>query len=331
MRSSPSCDDQRQRAGAVSDERVRDCSVEELELVGSGGTCSVYSLGNAVLKAFNPTIPEANVRAEYARASVAWAAGIPTACPHELVRVVGAMPSWGIVFERVEGNTVAEDVETGLLNPVDTARQLGSMLRTLHETNVDPHVFPDQRLVFVGYSRMLPAVYGNLIDEAEAEGVARLFEALPECHGFLHGDFHMNNVMHEHDANGDRLVLIDLAGAGSGHPLLDWAGTFQACRLIPDYFDPTACRRFIGLSADKARSMLRPMMESYYQTPDEDALLPKYRLMEALAYAKYACMAVREPNPWMDLQLVASQLREHVLSQIEELTELLATETFCLS
>jgi aminoglycoside/choline kinase family phosphotransferase len=161
----------------------------------------------------------------------------------------------------------------------------------------------------------------NLLNEDEAEGLARLFESLPQSSGFLHGDFHMNNVMHVSDEGADRLVLIDMAGAGSGHPLLDWACTYQACRLIPDYFDPTACKRFLRLSADYARAMLHPMMESYFGTSDEEFLSRQYALMEALGYAKYACMVVREPNPWMDRQLVAAQLREHVISRLDSLLE----------
>lgn len=302
---------------------MRVVSTDTLPLIGSGGTCDVFSLDDGLaLKAFHASMPEENVRAEYTRSCAAWRAGIPMAQPHELVRVSGEAHGLGIIFERLEGSTVAEEVEAGVLDPIDAARRLGEMLRGLHEVEVDPHELADQRAAFAGYSRMLSNPGVDLLRDDEAEGLARLFEALPDRTTFLHGDFHMNNVMHVAGGE-DRLALIDLAGAGHGHPLLDWAGTFQACRLIPDYVDPTACKRFIGLGADKARSMLVPMMQSYYRTTDEATLSWQYRLMEALGYAKYACMLVREPNPWMDRQLVARQLREHVISRLGELEALL--------
>ena len=301
---------------------MRVISADGLLCLGSGGTCTVYALdGEHALKAFRDTMPLDNVREEFRRATAAWQAGIPTARPYELVQVLAPTPCYGIVFERLEGSTVAEEVEAGVSDAHDAAVQLGHLLRSLHEVRVDTSVLADQRALFAGYARLLSSNTVNLLNEDEAEGLARLFESLPQSSGFLHGDFHMNNVMHVSDEGADRLVLIDMAGAGSGHPLLDWACTYQACRLIPDYFDPTACKRFLRLSADYARAMLHPMMESYFGTSDEGLLSRQYALMEALGYAKYACMVVREPNPWMDRRLVAAQLREHVISRLDSLLE----------
>lgn len=299
-------------------------STEGLPRLGAGGTCDVFALDNSlVLKAFRVTMPRANVHEEFRRAMTAWQAGIPTAQPFELVRISGKDLRLGIVFERLEGSTVAEEVEAGILDARDAALRMGRLYRGLHEVRVDTQRFADQQAVFAEYARQLSGASASLLSEDEAESLARLFEALPHHVGFLHGDFHMNNVMHVPDGGKGRFVLIDMAGAGRGHPLLDWACTYQACRLIPDYLDPTACKRFLKISADKARAMLFPMMESYFDTSDEGVPSREYRLMEALGYAKYACMVVREPNPWINKELVASQLREHVISRLDELFELL--------
>ena len=310
---------------AVDLTNLETISVSGLRRIGAGGTCTVFALGDSLaLKAFHASIPHANILTEYEGTRAAWEAGIPTARPCKVVAIPNEGFGLGVVLERLEGRTVAEEVEDGTTGVLDASRRMGALLRRLHETQVHSPALPNQQAVLAGYARRLSGPEAGLLRDNEAEGLARLFEALPQSDGFLHGDYHMNNVMHVVRGGKDAAALIDLAGAGHGHPLLDWAGTFQACRLIPDYVDPTACKRFIGLGAEKARAMLLPMMESYYDTTDKDTLHRSYRLMEALGYAKYACMVVREPNPWIDRQRVARQLREHVISQLEELMGLLA-------
>ena len=192
---------------------------------------------------------------------------------------------------------------------------LGELLARLHEVRVDPAAFEDQRTVFSGYARKLAEPGIDVLSQEEAGQVAALYEALPQVTSFIHGDFHAGNVMR--NASGE-LALIDLEGAGCGHPLLDWSGTWQAYDLIPS-LDPGCCAKYVGVSADKALAMLDPMLRAYLGTDDEGQLARWHRLMEAFGYAKYACMIVRDPNPWIDRPGVAQMVREHVLAPLDEL------------
>jgi len=240
---------------------------------------------------------------------------VPTAEPRELVEVSGEGFGLGIVFERMAGATLAQQVEADELPVEDCARMLGELLARLHEVRVDPAAFEDQRTVFAGYARKLAEPGIDVLSQEEAGQLAALYEALPQVTSFVHGDFHAGNVMRS--ASGE-LALIDLEGAGCGHPLLDWSGTWQAYDLIPS-LDPGCCAKYVGVSADKALAMLDPMLRAYLGTDDEGQLARWHRLMEAFGYAKYACMIVRDPNPWIDRPGVAQMVREHVLAPLDEL------------
>lgn len=295
---------------------MRDISIESLEQLGYGGTCTVFALdADVALKAFRADMPEKNVMGEWTRARAAWEAGVPSAEPHELVEVSGEGFGLGIVFERMTGMTLAQQVEADELPVEDCARMLGELLARLHEVRVDPAAFEDQRTVFAGYARRLAEPDIDVLSQEEAGQLGALYEALPRVTSFVHGDFHAGNVMRS--ASGE-LALIDLEGAGSGHPLLDWSGTWQAYDLIPS-LDPGCCAKYVGVSADKALAMLDPMLRAYLGTDDEGQLARWHRLMEAFGYAKYACMIARDPNPWIDRPGVAQMVREHVLAPLDEL------------
>ena len=295
---------------------MRTITTEGLEQLGYGGTCTVFALdGSSVLKAFRADMPEGNVVGEWGRARAAWEAGVPSAEPCGLVAVTGEGYGLGIVFERMVGSTLAQEVEASELSVEDCAHMLGELLARLHGVRVDPASFEDQRTVFAGYARKLAEPGIDVLTREEAGQLAALYEALPQGAGFVHGDFHAGNVMH--DASG-RLALIDLEGAGCGHPLLDWSGTWQAYDLIPS-LDPNCCAKYVGISADKALAMLDPMLRAYLGTDDESQLIRWSHLMEAFGYAKYACMIARDPNPWIDRPGVAQMVREHVLAHLDDL------------
>lgn len=295
---------------------MRTIATEGLEQLGYGGTCTVFALDEGTaLKAFRADMPEANVRGEWARARAAWEAGVPSAEPRELVEVLGEGYGLGIVFERMVGQTLAQEVEAGELAVGECARMLGELLARLHAVEVDPAPFEDQRAVFAGYARMLANPGIDVLTSDEAEQLAGLYEALPRMPRFVHGDFHAGNVMRRADGS---LALIDLEGAGCGHPLLDWSGTWQAYDLIPS-LDPNCCAKYVGISAEKALAMLDPMLRAYLGADDEGQLIRWRRLMEAYGYAKYACMIARDPNPWIDRPGVAAMVREQVLAQLDEL------------
>lgn len=295
---------------------MRTIAINGLEQLGYGGTCTVFALDDdSALKAFRSDMPEKNVMGEWDRARAAWEAGVPSAEPRELVAADGEGYGLGIVFERMVGSTLAQQVEVDELPVEDCARMLGELLARLHEVRVDPAAFEDQRTVFAGYARKLADSGIDVLTREEAGQLAALYGALPQVAGFVHGDFHAGNVMR--DTSG-RLALIDLEGAGCGHPLLDWSGTWQAYDLIPS-LDPNCCAKYVGISADKALAMLDPMLRAYLGTSDEAALSCWHRLMEAFGYAKYACMIARDPNPWIDRPGVAQMVREHVLAQLDEL------------
>lgn len=297
---------------------MRNVSVDGLCQLGYGGTCTVFAVdGRTILKAFRADMPRVNVTAEYDRACAAWQAGVPCAQPLELVEVVGGGFGLGIVFERLVGSTLAQDVESDELSVGECARLLGELLARLHGAEVSPSAFEDQRSVFAGYSRALAKPGIDVLCEDEAERLASLYEALPPVAGFVHGDFHAGNVMRT--ASGG-LALIDMEGAGLGHPLLDWAGTWQAYDLIPS-LDPSCCVKYVGISADKALAMLRPMLEAYLGAPSERVFGAWRHLMEAFGYAKYACMIARDPNPWIDRPAVAQMVRTSVLAHLDGLLD----------
>ncbi|MBQ9059151.1 MAG: phosphotransferase [Atopobiaceae bacterium] len=298
----------------------RQLSITGLEQLGFGGTATTFALSDtSLLKAYPKSYPAENVVREWRRAVGAYGLAVPTAEPLELVSLEEDDFGLGIVFERLSGMTLAQELMTGQTELESVAGRLGRFMRELHSIELRHHDFEDQREVFAHYALRLADKDFAVLERKEAKQLSKLYMTLPQTMSFLHGDLHAANVI-DHT---NQLTLIDMEGVGFGHPLLDWAGTWQALELIPS-LDPDCCEKYVSLDATTARNLMKPLMQAYFGTSDEKRQSERLRAMEIFGIAKYACMIVRDPNPWIDRASVAQMLREQVLDHSDEFEYLIS-------
>ena len=151
------------------------------------------------------------VRAEAEKTALIAASGLPTPATHD--RLVLA-ERHGIVYDRVEGPTMLDLLQTRPHRFVGYARLLAEMQLKLHAKSLTGlESRRSQMIEAIGRVHDVPA-------EARQQALDDL-AALPDGEQLLHGDFHPDNIIMS--AQGP--VIIDWPDARVGAPLADVART----------------------------------------------------------------------------------------------------------
>lgn len=152
------------------------------EQVGAGASCRVYAWGEGrVVKVYRRAFVSL-APVEAARSAAVHAAGVPSPAVHGLVEVDGRP---GLVFERVPGPSLLDQLVRAERSPEDVGAALGALHVALHA--LDAGSLPD------------------LADTLVERGVA----PMPRGSAPFHGDLHPGNVL----VGGGDPVVIDGSNA----------------------------------------------------------------------------------------------------------------------
>ena len=194
-------------------------------MVGQGQTSDVFSWGeDSVLKLYFPSFPAEVSQREYAITRAVYAAGHAAPAVRDVVEIGGRH---GIIFERVHGRSLVQQVERRPWRLFVAARQLAEWQVRLHSCPA-PVELPAQRDQI---ARWIERAEG--CSDAEKETARRHLAQLPPGDRLCHGDFHPANVLLS--ARGP--VMIDWSTGTRGHPLADVARTsvlFESASLPAD-------------------------------------------------------------------------------------------------
>lgn len=213
--------------------------------IGEGRTAEVREYGDgAILKLYREDIPGEHVDREYKISCYAYAQGVHTPRPVELVTVEGRK---GIVFERIAGATLLKQLagkpwQTGIY-----ARQLAGLHYSLHQ-----HQGPDGE----GQQKSLlrqQIIAAPMLTMEEKSAVLEHLVKLPEGECLCHGDFHPDNVL----GDGEGWIIDWMTGI-SGSSAADVArsvillsmgsmppGTPFLTRLITGFIRQKLCKGYI--------------------------------------------------------------------------------------
>lgn len=194
-------------------------------LVGRGQNSDVFSWGeDSVLKLYFPSFPAEVTQREYVIARAVYAAGHAAPAVRDVVEIGGRH---GIIFERVHGPSLVQQVERRPWRLFAAARQLAEWHVRLHDSPA-PVELPAQRDQI---ARWIDRADG--CSDAEKETARRHLAQLPPGDRLCHGDFHPANVILS--ARGP--VIIDWSTGTRGHALADVARTsvlFESASLPPE-------------------------------------------------------------------------------------------------
>ena len=177
-----------------------------MKLITQGNTAEIYEYGkNLICKLFYPGYPKDYIEHEFYNSTVAWKLGIRTPKAHAVIADNGRT---GIVYDRIIGE---------------------ELYKKFNEENEAPlGMWMDK---FVGFQKQLSQYRVN--DVIGYKDFLKIFATdketllninlLADDNCFIHGDFHLGNVMLDES---DNLVLIDMMNVCKGPVLYDIARTY---------------------------------------------------------------------------------------------------------
>ena len=191
------------------------------KLLGQGRTAEVYAWGDfQVLKLFFTTWPVEWIHQEARVARVVHEAGLASPAAGELIEVDGRL---GIVYERIDGPSMLEEVARHPSRIVSLAHQFADLHLAMHHR--DEMDLPPGRELLTGLLRNAP----RLTDEVRERLLEKL-EQLPDANAICHGDYHPDNILMTRRGP----IVIDWMSVTRGHPLADVAGTYLLFRVVED-------------------------------------------------------------------------------------------------
>lgn len=248
--------------------KLREISVDGLEIIGSGGFSTVYRLdAETVIKVFNKHSAGFD-EAERDRAASrgAFIHGIPTAIAYDTVRVG---EYYGLVYEMIDVDTLAATVKNHPERLERLSIKTAHLMKKLHTTEFEPGTFRDGRDKL---REMIQNPYDmKFITADDKEFLDGVIDRIPYKNTFLHMDYHPKNIM----VSGDDLILIDVGGAGLGDPIIDllisyafFVGlSFKAGESVRKFHE-----RFMGLSTQTLCEMWNVITREYFGTSDKNIL-----------------------------------------------------------
>ena len=210
-------------------------------LLGKGLTSEVFTWGeDCAVKLFLPWMSIAAVEREFTVTRTVHEAGVPSPAVRELIQVGNRN---GIVFERVRGVSLLQQVSKRPWTLFSAARRLAELHTHVHERALSAGL-PSQR-------EQIERRIGNArnLSHAELEIAKEYLGVLPEGTRLCHGDFHPANIL----LTTGGPIIIDWSGATCGHPLVDVAQTSVLFERAPL---PTDAAYHVHLLMKVARQML---------------------------------------------------------------------------
>ena len=259
---------------------LRQISVEGLKELGHGQNGKVYRIDeDTIVKVFRSNIDYRMVQSEIDKAKVVFKLGIPTAISYDVVKVGEC---YGVVYELLNARDLADCMKDDPEHRDDYIRMFATTMREMHTMEIVSEQFPSARAATLG---ALPYTKGRIFTDEEYEKVKLIFENVPERNTFIHGDCHVGNVM----LQGDELMFIDLAGAGSGHPIFDLMSMY----LI------AACHQgetFQCYTKEEAYRIWRLFITTYFNTEDDVFLDKVEDQVAAFSSARFLLGLLRIPD-----------------------------------
>lgn len=261
--------------------KLRTVSVEGCEMIGRGANGMVYRLDNdTIIKVYASSTPKDVIREEREYAQRAFLAGVPTAISFDMVNVAD---SYGIVFELVRADTLAQRINSDQIRYEWYANAYANLFKDIHKIEVKSNALPSTK-----------SIYHGLIDKMEKwyslDGVAtmhKLIDIIPDRNTIVHNDFHTKNVM----LQGDELLLIDMAEISCGHPIFDLGASYFVHKHTAEN-KPHLVPRFLGVDADTALNLWDIMVKVHFNTKDDEKVAYYNNLVKRMCFIKMALMPV---------------------------------------
>ena len=223
--------------------------LKESKFIGKGRMADVYAWGEGkILKLNQKKYPVSLAEREMLITQTAQAAGIPVPTAFEVIEYQGR---YGIVFERIIGRSLMEELQARPWKLISVARQMAEMHALIHSKSITAEIPSQKSLIIDGIENAID------ITEEEKKTVLTFTQHLPDGDRLCHGDFHPGNIL----LSSHGPVIIDWMTGTCGNPLADVGRTvmiLETGNLPPEI--PIFSRSLMTLS----RSLLNSIYQQRY-------------------------------------------------------------------
>ena len=293
--------------------RLREISLEGLEVIGGGGFSTVYRLDpETIVKVFtHPTATLESAEKDRMISREVFLHDIPTAIAYDVVR---AGDKYGLVYEMIDADTAAGTLAKHPERLQELSIKMARLMKKLHTTEFAPGTFPDVRDILHKYMQ-LPFNKGIITAEDKAL-IDGAIDRIPSRNTFVHMDYHPKNVM----LSNNELVLIDVGDSGLGHPIADLLVTYAHLVFIGRMAekhgrgDPAAERhaKTLGLDNKTLAAVWEAMMPEYFGTTDTETLKRYEEIIGGYAPLFMLCGICLIPMPDEKCAMIAEPLLEMI-------------------
>ena len=177
-----------------------------MKLIAKGNTAEIYEYGdNLICKLFYPQYQTDYIEHEFHNATMAWKLGIRTPKAHRIIVEGGRQ---GIIYDQIVG----EVLSVKFSEPSEPAYDVWmNRFADFHKQLMQYSI--DDAISYKDFLKMFAT---------DEETIAKI-NALADGNCFIHGDFHMENVMLDEN---NEIVLIDMMNVCKGTALYDVARTY---------------------------------------------------------------------------------------------------------
>ena len=282
------------------EKKMKDYSVEGLEVIGKGATGTVYRVdADTIIKVFNDVFALDQIKREMDASKAAFVSGIATAIPYEVVKVGN---KYGTIYELIKSKTLSEILQESGDEFDSIAMKYGKFMREMHEVDVSKANF---KSTTESYAQYKPVIAGKLGSEI-AEIYNTLLDSIPDRNTYVHGDFHPKNIM----VTGNDFLLIDMGESSHGHPIFDVMALGVLRLALADL--PEKCQTFVGISSDELIRLWDLFIPEYFGTNDEEKI--KHISNVCLLYSSIRAIGLLALLPYF-----TPTEKETILNRIKEL------------
>lgn len=253
---------------------LRELSIEGKELIGEGYMGKVYRLDpDTIIKVYTRYSSMNDIEREINLAKKSFLMGIPTAIPFDVVKVKEG--GFGSVFELINSIPLNNLMAN---NPQDLKKYFDmyiDLLKTMMSVTVSPSAgLPNCKDTAREWVRSLRE--NNAFEPRVLDKLETLVETIPDSDHFVHGDYHIKNIMVQ---NGEPL-LIDMDTVGRGHPIFEITAFFLTYIGYPST-DVGNVESFLGIPDKVAKDLFKETIDSIFKdrtNEEKDEILDKVAL-----------------------------------------------------
>ena len=196
------------------EKKLREISTENMEKIGEGGNGTVYRMdADTIVKVYKEQNSPEKIKGERETSRKAFLKGIPTAISYDFVKADGY---YGIVYEMINAKTLAQVIGEEPDKLEYYAKECAKLLKHLHTTEFEPGELPNAK----DFCSYWIDIFKEQLTENEEKTLRRVIDMIPERNTFIHGDYHVSNIM----LQDGELILIDTGDSALGHPIIDFIG-----------------------------------------------------------------------------------------------------------